>query len=146
MKKRAHRNNFAFTFVTLLIFALYPPSINPSLLNIDKIFSSKVPDKIYPEYPRVFKLDNSDKDTIEAQISNMSLRDKCAQMVMSWSKGFNSDTSASEFKRFSRLVKNSHIGGIIFFQGEVVSEQQMIDKLQKESQIPLLISSDFEED
>ncbi len=144
MKKRAHRNNFAFTFVTLLIFALYPPSINPSLINIDKIFSDEVPDIIYPEYPRVFKLDNQDKDSIEARIKKMSLRDKCAQMVMSWSKGFSSDTSSPEFKRISRLVKDSHIGGIIFFQGEIAAEQQMIDKLQKESQIPLLISSDFE--
>ena len=144
MKKRAHRNNLAFTFVTLLIFALYPPSINPTLINIDKIFSSRVPDIIYPEYPHVFKMDNTEKDSIEAQIKNMSLRDKCAQMVMSWSKGFSSDTSGAEFKRISRLVKDSHIGGIIFFQGEVASEQRMIGKLQNESQIPLLISSDFE--
>ncbi len=144
MEKRAHRNNFAFTFLTLLIFALYPPSMNPSLINIDKIFSNKVPDKIYPDYPRVFKLDNADKDSIEALIKNMNLRDKCAQMVMSWSKGFDSDTSSPEFKRISRLVKNSHIGGIIFFQGEITAEQQMIDELQKQSEVPLLISSDFE--
>ncbi len=144
MKKRAHRNNFAFTFVTLLIFALYPPSINPTLINIDKIFSSSVPDIIYPEYPRVFKLENADKDSIESRLKTMSLRDKCAQMVMGWSKGFSSDTSSAEFKRISRLVTNSHIGGIIFFQGEVAAEQQMIDKLQKQTQIPLLISSDFE--
>ena len=144
MKKRAHRNNFAFTFVTLLIFALYPPSINPSLINIDKIFSRNVPDKIYPDYPRVFKLDNADKDSIEFRLKKMSLRDKCAQMVMSWSKGFSSDTSSQEFKRVSSLVKDSHIGGIIFFQGESASEQEIIDNLQKESQIPLLISSDFE--
>ncbi len=144
MRKRALRNNFAFTFVTLLIFALYPPTINPTLINIDKIFSNKVPDKIYPEYPHVFKIDNRDKDWIESELQSLSIRDKCAQMVMSWSKGFNSDTMSGEFKRISRLVKKSKIGGIIFFQGKISTEQEIINKLQKESDIPLLISSDFE--
>lgn len=144
MRKRALRNNFAFTFVILLIFALYPPSINPTLINIDKIFSNKVPDKIYPEYPHVFKIDNNDKDWIESELKHLSLRDKCAQMVMSWSKGFNADTTSGEFKRISRLVKESKIGGIIFFQGEISQEQEIINKLQREAEIPLLISSDFE--
>ena len=144
MRKRALRNNFAFTSVILLIFALYPPSINPSLINIDKIFSNKVPDKIYPEYPRVFKISDQDKDWIENKIKSMSLEEKCAQMVMSWCKGFSSSDSSSELKRISSLVTNSKIGGIIFFQGELSTEQKMIDKLQSESEIPLLISSDFE--
>ena len=144
MKKKVHRNNFAFTFVTLLIFALYPPSINPSLINIDKIFSNRVPDKIYPEFPHVFKLDNKDKDWIEKRLKDLTLREKCAQMVMSWSKGFNADTNTAEFKRIDKLVKESKIGGIIFFQGETASEQKMIGKLQNDSAIPLLISSDFE--
>ena len=135
MRKRVLRNNFAFTFVILLIFALYPPSINPTLINIDKIFSNKVPDKIYPEYPRVFKIDNSDKDWIEAELKQLSLRDKCAQMVMSWSKGFNADTTSGEFGRISRLVKESKIGGIIFFQGEISQEPKIIDKLQQETEI-----------
>ncbi len=144
MKQRVHRNNFAFTFVTLLILALYPPSINPSLISIDKIFSNKVPDKIYPDYPHVFKLDNADKDWIEKRLKVLTLREKCAQMVMSWSKGFNADTNSAEFKRIDKLVKESNIGGIIFFQGETASEQKMINRLQKDSRIPLLISSDFE--
>ncbi len=144
MPKRVLRNNFAFTFVILLIFALYPPSIDPSLINIDKIFSNRVPDKIYPDYPHVFKIDNMDKDWIEAKIKSLSLREKCAQMVMSWSKGFNADTGSAEFKRINKLVKESKIGGIIFFQGEMDSEQKIIDMLQNDSEIPLLISSDFE--
>lgn len=144
MRKRVLRNNFAFTFITLLVFALYPPSINPSLINIDKIFSNKVPDKIYPEYPRVFNINNGDKEWIESKLKNLSLRDKCAQMVMSWCKGFNSDSGSAEFKRISKLVRKSKIGGIIFFQGEISAEREMIARLQEDSEIPLLISSDFE--
>jgi beta-N-acetylhexosaminidase len=144
MRKRVLRNNFAFTFVILLVFALYPPSINPSLVNIYKIFSNKVPDKIYPEYPRVFNIDDGDKEWIESKLKSMSLRDKCAQMVMSWCKGFSADTASFDFKRISKLVRESKIGGIIFFQGEISAEREMIDELQKASDIPLLISSDFE--
>ncbi len=144
MRKRALRNNFIFTFVILLIFALYPPAINPSFINIDKIFSNKVPDKIYPEYPHVFKLNDKDKDWIEAELKNLSLREKCAQMVMSWNKGYNDDTNSVDFKRIRNLVVNSKIGGIIFFQGEIFHEKEIIDKLQEETDIPLLISSDFE--
>jgi beta-N-acetylhexosaminidase len=144
MRKRALRNNFAFTFIILLIFALYPPTINPSLINIDKIFSNKVPDKIYPEYPHVFKITQRDKDWIEKKLNNMSLQEKCAQMVMSWCKSFSSDTSTPEFQRISKLVRKSKIGGIIFFQGELTAEEETIYYLQKESDIPLLIASDFE--
>jgi beta-N-acetylhexosaminidase len=144
MRKNALRNNFAFTFIILLIFALYPPSVNPGLINIDKIFSNRVPDKIFPEYPHVFKLDNRDKGWVEAKIMSMSLREKCAQMVMSWSKGFNDDKGSAEYDRISRLVRESGIGGIIFFQGEISSERKIIEKLQEESKLPLLISSDFE--
>ncbi|HSD64438.1 MAG TPA: glycoside hydrolase family 3 N-terminal domain-containing protein, partial [Ignavibacteriaceae bacterium] len=92
----------------------------------------------------VFKLDDEDKDWIEAKLKSMSLHDKCAQMIMSWSKGFNDDTSSVEFKRISKLVRDSKIGGIIFFQGEIFHEKEMIDQLQDEADIPLLISSDFE--
>jgi beta-N-acetylhexosaminidase len=74
----------------------------------------------------------------------MNLKEKCAQMVMSWSKGFNADTNSVEFQRISSLVKKSKVGGIIFFQGEISAEQKMIHQLQKNSEIPLLISSDFE--
>ncbi len=144
MRKKALQNNLAFTFVILLIFALYPPSINPSLINIDKIFSNKIPDRIYPDYPFVFKITNEDKDWIENELKSMNLKEKCAQMVMSWSKGFNADTNSVEFQRISSLVKGSKVGGVIFFQGEISAEQKMIHQLQKNSEIPLLISSDFE--
>ncbi len=144
MRKKALQNNFAFTFVILLIFALYPPSINPTLININKIFSNKIPDRIYPDYPFVFKITNQDKDWIENELKSMNLKEKCAQMVMSWSKGFNADTNSVEFQRISSLVKKSKVGGIIFFQGEISAEQKMIHQLQKNSEIPLLISSDFE--
>ncbi len=144
MRKKALQNNFAFTFVILMIFALYPPSINPTLININKIFSNKIPDRIYPDYPYVFKITNQDKDWIENELKSMNLKEKCAQMVMSWSKGFNADTNSVEFQRISSLVKRSKVGGVIFFQGEISAEQKMIYQLQKNSEIPLLISSDFE--
>ncbi len=44
----------------------------------------------------------------------------------------------------SRLVKEHKIGGIIFFQGGPVRQANMINRLQRESKVPLMISIDGE--
>jgi beta-N-acetylhexosaminidase len=80
----------------------------------------------------------------EKKISEMTLREKIAQMIISSSDGFALDENSVEFQRLRNLVINEKIGGFIFFKGNSVQEAGLINKLQQLSETPLLMSADFE--
>jgi beta-glucosidase-like glycosyl hydrolase len=80
----------------------------------------------------------------EKKISEMTLREKIAQMVISSSDGYALDENSSEYQRLKALVLNEKIGGFIFFKGNSVQEAGLINKLQQLSETPLLMSADFE--
>jgi len=81
---------------------------------------------------------------IERKISEMTLREKIAQMIISSSDGFSLDENSKEFQRLKNLVLNEKIGGFIFFKGNSIQEAELINKLQQLSETPLLMSADFE--
>ncbi len=95
-------------------------------------------------YPNVFNLNESDKLWIEKQLLKLSLREKCAQMVMPWVLGEYIADDSIEFSRLTRLVKDEKVGGLIFFRGNILNEAMLINKMQKIADVPLLIASDFE--
>ncbi len=95
-------------------------------------------------YPEVFNLTASDKKWVVDTISKMSLREKCAQMVMPWVLGDYIAEDSFEFKRMLNLVKKEKVGGLIFFKGNIINEALLINKMQKAADIPLLMASDFE--
>lgn len=95
-------------------------------------------------YPNVFNLNSSDKAWIEATLSEMSLEEKCAQMIFpdGNSKMFKADTTGRA--KLEYLVKDLKVGGIVFFEGDIYSQAAFTNYLQLLADIPLLIASDFE--
>ncbi len=95
-------------------------------------------------YPSVFNLTSSDKAWIEATLNEMSLEEKCAQMIFpdANSKMFKADTSGRA--KLEYLVKELKVGGIVFFEGDIYSQAALTNYLQLLADIPLLIASDFE--
>lgn len=83
-------------------------------------------------------------DIIEQKLASMTLREKIAQMIVSHSKGYSLDKTSDEYKRISNLVQNEKIGGLIFFAGDSYQEAELINDMQSLSDIPLIISADFE--
>jgi beta-N-acetylhexosaminidase len=83
-------------------------------------------------------------DWVQDKLNSMTLRDKIAQMVISYSDGFAIDENSREFNRIKNLLVNQKIGGLIFFKGNSVQEAKLINKFQALSENPLLISQDFE--
>lgn len=83
-------------------------------------------------------------DWVQDKLNSMTLREKIAQMVISYSDGFAIDENSKEFNRIKNLLVNQKIGGLIFFKGNSVQEAELINKFQSLSEIPLLISQDFE--
>ncbi|MCE1164523.1 MAG: glycoside hydrolase family 3 protein [Bacteroidetes bacterium] len=112
--------------------------------------------KIFLSFLLIFVLANSFTDSginnsfsknpskVDLILGKMSLREKIAQMIVTYSDGVYLDESDAEYKRLDKLITGEKIGGIIFFKGKVLEETRTINKLQALSEIPLLISQDFE--
>jgi beta-glucosidase-like glycosyl hydrolase/CubicO group peptidase (beta-lactamase class C family) len=99
------------------------------------------PDSLYPS---VFELNDDDKDWIEKTLREMTLYDKCAQMIVAPVYRSYMDSTSPDYERTMALVRDHKIGGLIMFQGELKQEIEFIKKMQVLSDIPLLISADFE--
>ena len=127
-------------FIILLIFAFSPSHYTTST----KINGSSMEDISSISFPKVFNLTIEDKQWVTSTLAKMTLRDKCAQMVMPWVLGDFMPNDSVEFERILRLVKEEKVGGLIFFKGNIVNEALIINEMQKVSDIPLLVASDFE--
>jgi len=92
-------------------------------------------DNLFPE---------TDKEWTESKLASLSLREKIAQMIISYSDGYLPSESSAEFRRMSDLITSEKIGGFIFFKGNSVEEAKLINKLQSLTETPLLMSADFE--
>jgi len=84
----------------------------------------------------------SENDWVNEKLNSMTLKEKIAQMIVTYSNGYTADSK--EEKRLKNLVQNLKVGGIIFFKGISHEEAKLINKLQGLSETPLLISQDFE--
>lgn len=78
---------------------------------------------------------------VEAELAKLSLEDRIAQsfMVACWSNKGKAHLAETE-----ALVREQHIGGLIFFQGEKDNLQEAIQQMQGAARIPLLIGMDAE--
>ena len=85
-----------------------------------------------------------ERDFVEEKLSEMTMREKISQMIVTYSDGYSIGENSSEFQRLKYLVETEKVGGVIFFKGNSLQETELINKLQKLAETPLLISSDFE--
>lgn len=148
IKNTFTRLNFWIRVIILLIFSLHPSYIfyTKQAAEIEaEIPMIEEPAVVTPViYPSVFALDEEDKVWIEQTMANMSLREKIAQMIMPWAYGSELKESSAQYERFVRLSKYTKVGGFIFFQGDIENTAKNINFLQENSDVPLLISADFE--
>jgi beta-N-acetylhexosaminidase len=81
---------------------------------------------------------------IAGKLSAMTIRQKAAQMVISNLIPDGMNINSSEFRRLKKLCEEENIGGFIFFKGTESEYARLSNALQSASDIPLLISADFE--
>ena len=79
-----------------------------------------------------------------ATISRLSLDQKVGQMFVVLGRGVFMNESSWAYQELLRQVRENHIGGVIWSVSNVYETAQLTARLQKESQIPLLISADLE--
>jgi beta-glucosidase-like glycosyl hydrolase/CubicO group peptidase (beta-lactamase class C family) len=74
----------------------------------------------------------------------MSLRDKIAQLVQIRVPGKFLNRRSPDYLRIEEQVRKDHIGGLVLFAGNVYESAILLNELQSISQVPLIVSSDFE--
>jgi beta-N-acetylhexosaminidase len=138
MKKRIHFSNYFISLLILSIFSFTPHGGNSIHNNIS---GNNSRDDLYPS---IFDLNNSDIEWIENKLEDMTVEQKCAQMIMPWAMGSYNVNDTAGLNRLIYLVKDLKVGGFLFKKGNIKDESAIIKKLQNMSGIPLLTASDFE--
>ncbi|MFQ5771454.1 MAG: glycoside hydrolase family 3 N-terminal domain-containing protein, partial [bacterium] len=78
------------------------------------------------------------------KLSSMSIEQKVGQMMVPAyiPRFFNNDDK--QFQRLLKLVKEYHVGGIMFYRGLPYEVARSIERLQEAAEIPLLVMADME--
>jgi beta-N-acetylhexosaminidase len=81
---------------------------------------------------------------IDQLLQEMTLEQKVGQLFVVPAYGRFSNDSDPRQIRLERLIREYHIGGLIFMQGDVYGQAMLTNRLQAISELPLWISQDME--
>jgi beta-N-acetylhexosaminidase len=81
---------------------------------------------------------------VDALLSELSLRDKVAQVIMPWIPGTYASVDDPDFARMLTWVDSLHVGGLLISVGSPLDIAAKLNDLQRRSRLPLLIGSDLE--
>jgi beta-N-acetylhexosaminidase len=81
---------------------------------------------------------------VDALLSELSVRDKVAQLVMPWIPGTYASVDDPDFARMLMWVDSLHVGGLLISVGSPLDIAAKLNDLQRRSRLPLLIGSDLE--
>lgn len=91
-----------------------------------------------------FNFKQKTSDFVKKKLEGMTLREKIAQMIIANAIPENFAEGSADFKKFKKLCEETKVGGFIFFKGSSTDYVKLSNKLQSISDVPLLLSSDFE--
>ncbi|MFQ5605147.1 MAG: hypothetical protein ACE5HS_17925, partial [bacterium] len=81
---------------------------------------------------------------VALQLASMSVEEKVGQMMVPSYVPHFYNSEDEQFKRLLDLVKNYHVGGVMFFRGMPYEVARSIQRLQAEAELPLLVMADVE--
>jgi beta-N-acetylhexosaminidase len=81
---------------------------------------------------------------LDRTLAEMPLRDQVAQMVMIWVLGDYTSTSDTSFILAVQRIRRDRVGGVVMSLGSPIEVAEKINALQRQSSLPLLVSSDVE--
>ncbi len=92
----------------------------------------------------LFSLSEEAKENIEFSLNDLTLYEKCAQIIMPAVYRGALNPSSKEYEEIIELVRDYGVGGVVMFQGHSRDQAVMIRHLQSLAKIPLLVSGDYE--
>jgi len=108
------------------------------------------PEFTYPLLPAPSVADDTlteriDMDVdIDSLLSEMSLDEKIGQLFVVPAFGSFTNDRDPALLRLKRVISKYHIGGVLFFRGDIYGQAMLTNQLQSVSKIPLWISQDME--
>lgn len=81
---------------------------------------------------------------VDSVMLSLSLRDKVAQMVIPFTFSPYLSDDNPEYFNLMHLVRDEKVGGISISLGNIYEQAILLNKLQQFSEIPLLVSADYE--
>jgi beta-N-acetylhexosaminidase len=99
------------------------------------------------------KLTGSDQAIAASWMKTMTPRERIAQLIVIGFSGHPMNTRTRDYKKFVHLVSQEHVGGLILVNvsnGRTVAKADpleaasFINRMQRLSKVPLLVSGDFE--
>ncbi|HUJ21446.1 MAG TPA: glycoside hydrolase family 3 N-terminal domain-containing protein [Bryobacteraceae bacterium] len=97
--------------------------------------------------------DRALQKSVNRWLKSLSLHDKAAQLVMIPFTGYSLSSHTREYRKFVHLIRDVHVGGLILVnvaQGRLVQRAEphemaaFLNRMQRMSRLPLLVSGDFE--
>jgi len=88
--------------------------------------------------------DAEGRQWVKETLSSLTLRKAVGQLIIPWMSGAYASTTGPEFQEFSRYVEEAGIGGVVISIGLPHSYGAKLNALQERAEVPLLVSSDFE--
>ncbi|MBM3284569.1 MAG: hypothetical protein FJY81_01715, partial [Candidatus Aminicenantes bacterium] len=77
-------------------------------------------------------------------LRSLTLEKKVAQMICEQMRGEYAAENDPRFAYLLRLIKDYGVGGFVLYGGTPHDTARLLNRLQRESELPLLISADFE--
>ncbi len=96
------------------------------------------------EIPLLFPVTSAQYDWVNKQLKEMTLREKCAQLVFPYADSKDISAGSKNYARLEKLVEKYGVGGFVFFGGKIKNQIKIINQLQSISKTPLLIMGDYE--
>jgi beta-glucosidase-like glycosyl hydrolase len=137
--------------ISLLILVLLAVSIitDAAVITKDLVITEESDNKLNKntnnkKSKNVFLITEETKLNIESYLEDLTIYEKCAQLVMPAVYRGALIPNSKEYDKIIELVKEYNIGGVILFQGNSKDQAVMVKHLQSLSKIPLLVSGDYE--
>jgi len=74
-------------------------------------------------------------------LNEMTIEEKIGQLFI---HANFSNKKEEDYRKIEQLIETHHLGGLIFMQGEPEKQARLVNRYQKTSKVPLLISQDAE--
>ena len=80
----------------------------------------------------------------DSTLKTLTLEEKVAQLIMPKVYGYYFSKGTTDYIQMMMNVREKKIGSFAIFQSDLLEVATLLNELQKESKIPLLFASDFE--
>ena len=131
--------NLGFKAQTFLFFFLFLPCLHSFSQSGHQVLNTDGEVSVSKTHVPVFGM-NSNR-WVDSVFNSLTPRQRLGQLFM---VAAYSNKGKKHVKEVKKLIKNYHIGGLIFFQGGPLRQAKLTNEYQKITKVPLLLSMDAE--